>query len=69
MSNRLTNWQKAEIAEIKQKRKLVEASLEFSKVFEPLRKKHKLTRGETIALLQEQTDVYLTPLLKLKRND
>jgi hypothetical protein len=55
---------KKEFADVKHQRKMAQASLDFSEVLEPLRKKHKLTRKEMLFLLQEQYSVYFTSLLK-----
>jgi hypothetical protein len=49
----------SEIADIKQRREVVEASLELNGYVEDLRNKFKLSPLQIVVLLQEQAQIYL----------
>ena len=55
---------KKEFAEVKRRRKVLEAGLEVSKLFAETRKRFRLTHWEAVEVLQEQAQVYLNAAMR-----
>jgi len=58
---------KNELKQFKKQRKVVQAELDFSYVFEEFRQKHNLDVIETLQLLQKQFGIYLKALARKRR--
>ncbi len=53
-----------EFEEVKRRRRLLKASLDFDPFFETLRKKHRLSHWQTVELLQEKVQAYIGIAIK-----